>query len=100
MRQNVTDSFGDYALNIELDRLDELSGALAGRYRERPSWDFLAAGAEARRQWLGRELARLQRQRPVAPPVAPNAPADVLYPSQPPVPPAPPVPPLPPLPPQ
>jgi two-component system sensor histidine kinase BaeS len=102
MRQNVTDSFGDYALQIEVGRLDELSGALAERYRARASWDFLPADAAGRRQWIARELARLQQQRMVAPPAAPAAPvapAGVASPVQPPAPPAPPAPPLPPLPP-
>lgn len=40
MRQNVTNSFGEYALKIELDRLDELSGALAERYRKSSSWEI------------------------------------------------------------
>ncbi|MES2756261.1 MAG: ATP-binding protein [Pseudomonadota bacterium] len=105
MRQNVTDSFGDYALNIELDRLDELSGALAARYRARAGWDFLPAGAEARRQWIAAELARLQQLRLTVPPVAPVAPVAAAAPPgmasavQAPAPPAPPLPPLPPLPP-
>ncbi|HEU4372001.1 MAG TPA: ATP-binding protein [Telluria sp.] len=93
MRQNVTNSFGEYALKIELDRLDELSGALAERYRKSSSWDFLPADADDRKQWIVAELARLQQRRFAAP--------DVLgaLPVQPPAPPVPPVPPVPPLPP-
>jgi two-component system sensor histidine kinase BaeS len=45
MRQNVLRSFAEYASNIELDRLDELSNALAQRYQTRRGWDFLSAGA-------------------------------------------------------
>jgi two-component system sensor histidine kinase BaeS len=90
MRQNVTNSFGEYALKIELDRLDELSGALAERYRKSSSWAFLPADADERKQWIAAELARLQQRRFAAP--------DLLgaLPVQPPAPPAPPMPPLPP----
>ncbi|MCA1245168.1 ATP-binding protein [Massilia sp. MS-15] len=77
LRQNVLASFGDYAVGIELDRLDELSGALAARYRDAGGWTFLPA-ADARRGWIAAELARLQeaRQRRVpAPPAVPVVPA-------------------------
>ncbi|MGG7604376.1 hypothetical protein, partial [Massilia sp. BKSP1R2A-1] len=83
LRQNVLASFGDYAVGIELDRLDELSTALAARYRAQGGWRFLPAG-EAKRGWIATELARLEQERerrafavPPAPvaPVAPVAPA-------------------------
>jgi two-component system sensor histidine kinase BaeS len=106
MRQNVADSFGEYALNIELDRLDELSGALARHYREHAGWSFLPADAAGRRHWIAHELGRLQQQRLAAPvaPVQPVAPAGAAAgmadlaaaPAAPPAPPAPPLPPLPP----
>ena len=35
LRQNVLGSFGDYAVAIELDRLDDLSGAVARLWRSR-----------------------------------------------------------------
>ena len=63
MRQNVTRSVGEYALNIELDRLDELSRALAGRHAASAGWSFLPAGADARRGWIAREMRRLDRVR-------------------------------------
>jgi two-component system sensor histidine kinase BaeS len=97
MRQNVTSSFGAYALKIELDRLDELSGALAERYRKSSSWHFLPADSDQRMQWIAAELARLQRRRFATPAAAPAVAGDL--PVQPPAPPAPPAPPLPPLPP-
>lgn len=78
LRQNVLASFGDYAVGIELDRLDELSGALAARYRTRGGWQFLPAGDE-RRGWIAAELARLQdlrQRRADAPPPAPAPPAE------------------------
>jgi two-component system sensor histidine kinase BaeS len=80
LRQNVLAGFGDYAVGIELDRLEELSGSLARQYRSHGGWAFLPAG-DARGRWIARELARLQDEReqtaparPVAP-VAPAAPA-------------------------
>ena len=90
MRQNVMSSFAEYAVNIELDRLDELSNSLAARYRAKKSWDFIPQGADERPQWIARELARLQRQRElgVAVPAPPAAPAPPAMPA----PPAPPIP--------
>ena len=89
MRQNVTHSVGEYALNIELDRLDELSRALAQRHA-RSGWAFLPQGTDARRSWLAREMQRLDRVR--------NGLGDALT-SAPPAPPTPPAPPAPPAPP-
>jgi len=127
LRQNVLAGFGDYAVGIELDRLEELSGALARQYRGHGGWTFLPAD-DTRQRWIARELERLQRERedaalaaPPAPPAprpqaphasahgvpaapvaaatpAPAAPAPPAAPAAPPVPPQPPAPPLPPLP--
>ncbi|WP_306396662.1 ATP-binding protein [Telluria beijingensis] len=96
LRQNVLDSFGDYAVAIELDRLDGLSNALARQYRHRGGWTFIPGG-DARRGWITDELSRLRTTRVTAP-VAPVDPAPPVAPA-PPAPPAPPMPPLPPLPP-
>jgi two-component system sensor histidine kinase BaeS len=106
LRQQVTDSFSEYAQGIELDRLDELSSALASGYRAHGGWSFVEGDQAARRAWIVGELARLQRVRgaPVAPvpPAAPVAPAAPRVPAMaaaqvvPPEPPAPPLPPLPP----
>ncbi|HEY0064531.1 MAG TPA: ATP-binding protein [Telluria sp.] len=113
MRQNVMRSFAEYAVSIELDRLDELSNALAARYRGRGNWNFIPSEPEARGQWIAGELARLQRQRqagvaapappaPPAPPAIPAPPAPPVAIREPlgrgvaPEPPAPPAPPLPP----
>lgn len=101
LRQNVLDSFGDYAVAIELDRLDELSGAIMRQYRQRGDWTFLPSG-DSRRDWIGGELTRLQTVRGMpAPPVAPDRPVAPVGPMDPvgPTPAAPPAPPLPPLPP-
>ncbi|THC44675.1 ATP-binding protein [Massilia sp. Mn16-1_5] len=114
LRQNVLESFGDYAVQIELDRLEELSNELARRYAQHGDWRFVPASGQ--RDWIARELARLQDERaarvlavPPAPPaaelVAPAAPAAPAAPVSPvaapapPAPPAPPAAPLPPLPP-
>ncbi|TQK07899.1 two-component system sensor histidine kinase BaeS [Herbaspirillum sp. SJZ107] len=105
LRQNVLASFGDYAVGIELDRLDELSAALARQYRSHGGWTFIPA--DGRQAWIARELARLQRVRegglPAAPPgpAAPSLPAAAAgpaaaLPADPPAPPAPPAPPPPP----
>jgi len=101
LRQNVLESFGDYAVQIELDRLEELSTDLARRYARHGNWDFVPAAG--RREWIARELARLQAERGTRalPAPAPVAPASAVVPALPavPAPPAPPAPPLPPLPP-
>lgn len=99
LRQNVLSSFGDYAVAIELDRLDQLSNAMARQYREHGDWTFVPGGA-ARPAWIADQLASLRTSRIAAPvaPVAPVAPALPVAPAVAaiPAPPAPPVPPLPP----
>lgn len=96
LRQNVLDSFGDYAVQIELDRLEELSTDLARRYARDGNWDFVPRTGQ--RDWIARELARLHAERRASAPPAPEAPLASSR-TAPPVAPAPPVPPLPPLPP-
>ena len=95
MRENVMNSFGEYAVNIELDRLDQLSGDVARQYLRRKNWGFITG---ERTRWISAELARLQVQRtrivPPLPPAAPEAPK----PPEPPAPPAAPEPSEPPLP--
>lgn len=109
LRQNVLGSFGDYAVAIELDRLDELSGAVARQYGQHGDWTFLPSG-DNRRDWISGELTRLQsvRGKPAPPvgPVGPVAPVDPVAPAAPASPAAamhtragPPMPPLPPPPP-
>ncbi|QNA89824.1 HAMP domain-containing protein [Massilia sp. Dwa41.01b] len=85
LRQDVLERFGDYAAQVELDRLEELSATLARRYARSGSWDFIPAAHK--RAWLADELARLEQERamrvmaapappaPPAPPAAPAAPA-------------------------
>jgi two-component system sensor histidine kinase BaeS len=118
MRHNVMQSFSEYAVNIELDRLDELSRDLGRRYAANGSWSFVPGTQAGRRQFIAAELRRLQSARsdgtvvlpaPPAPPAAPAAPAPpavpvaAVTPNAPiaplPAPPVPPVPPAPPAPP-
>jgi two-component system sensor histidine kinase BaeS len=87
MRQNVLRSFSEYAANIELDRLEGLSAALARRYDTAGGWRFLPTGPGARRAWVAAELARLQSEGPGQP--APPAPMRPPAPPQPPAAPAP-----------
>nr|WP_307727766.1 ATP-binding protein [Massilia sp. TS11] len=89
MRQNVAASFGDYAAQIELDRLSELADALGRQYQARGSWDFVPARGRA--GWIEGELARLRRARESGQgELATRAPAPPRAPAAP-VPPAPPV---------
>lgn len=116
LRQNVLQTFGAYATEIELDRLEELNTDLARRYAGHGGWGFVPA--KDKRGWLAAQLGRLQDERaartraapaptpaaPVAAPAplaAPLRPGPAVPPAAPvvPAPPAPPTPPLPPLPP-
>lgn len=81
MRHKVLRSFSEYAANIELDRLDELSHELGRRYAEGGGWHFLP-GESGRRGWIATELARLQQQRSL--PVSAPAPARTSAPPAPP----------------
>ena len=92
MRQHLLASFSTYAVQIELDRLQQLSDAVAERYRSASGWQFLPADAVARRSWISEELARLQAGMPLPPtppqvPAPPMAPADAGSPPLPPLPP-------------
>ncbi len=81
MRQNVTHSFNDYAVRIELERLEELSASLAGRHGKTGSWSFIPSSTADSQGWIAREMGRLQSARglpapppPPPPPMAPPAP--------------------------
>lgn len=95
MRNTLATSFSTYAVEIELDRLQQLSDDLAGQYRHAGSWRFVPANAAQRRGWISAQLRRLQDGSQPLSSAAPEAPASLA----PPVPPLPPAPPLPPLPP-
>jgi two-component system sensor histidine kinase BaeS len=87
MRQKVLAGFSEYAVNIELDRLGGLAGALGRQYETAGGWRFLPQSAGARRGWIAAELARLQderREQPAAPapppPAAPTLAARIVVP--------------------
>ncbi|MFP5394409.1 MAG: HAMP domain-containing protein, partial [Gammaproteobacteria bacterium] len=97
MRQNLVASFSTYAVEIELDRLQQLSNFISQQYVRTGGWRFLPADSDLRRDWIGMQLVVLQDRFVPAPPLPPA----------PPTPPAPPrpdehavhaLPPLPPLP--
>ncbi|HEU4850768.1 MAG TPA: ATP-binding protein [Telluria sp.] len=79
MRHKVLGSFADYAMQIELDRLDELAASLGRQHTALGDWSFVPAGAALRRDWIATELLRLEQNRklpaPPAPPAAPRPPA-------------------------
>lgn len=80
MRENVTRGVGEYALNVELDRLAGLAGTLEARHAA-AGWSFLPADAAARRRWPGAQAGMAAPPALPAPPVAsglagPPAPPD------------------------
>ena len=78
MRQNLMASFSAYAVEIELDRLEQLSQNITQQYASKAGWTFLPPDAGARHAWIPNELMRLQSQRiplPPAPPAPPPPPA-------------------------
>jgi two-component system sensor histidine kinase BaeS len=87
MRQKVTQSFSEYAVNIELDRLDELARELGRLRQQQGDWRFVPPDDAGKRAWIATELRRLQRRR-IAAPAAP-APAPTAAPAPPAVPVAP-----------
>jgi two-component system sensor histidine kinase BaeS len=87
MRHNVMRSFSEYAANIELDRLEELSRDLGRRHAEHGSWQFLPQAG--RHGWIAGELARLQRLRATEAANLTGTLAPAVEAANPPVPPAP-----------
>jgi two-component system sensor histidine kinase BaeS len=75
MRHRVLRSFSEYAVHIELDRLEELSQDLGRRHAQAGSWDFVPAGA-GKRRWIAGELRHLQVRRAMAEVAAPVPPSD------------------------
>ncbi len=113
MRHNLMASFSTYAVEIELDRLQQLSSDIAQQYQAASGWRFVPSATEARRNWVSDELVRLQSAGPPLPPTPPAppvltvppvpsvlpkleqspTPAAVAFPAPPPAPPLPPLPP-------
>lgn len=63
MAEKVSESFADYAIQIELNRLQEVSDDLQMRYAEHQDWSFLPTDAQEKRDWLSAELIRLYQQK-------------------------------------
>jgi two-component system sensor histidine kinase BaeS len=75
IRENVNRGVGEYALNVELGRLDGLAGTVEANYA-RQGWSFLPAGAAARRQWPGQDQRSGAAPSPPPAPPAPPTPPD------------------------
>jgi two-component system sensor histidine kinase BaeS len=121
MAEKVNESFADYAIQIELNRLQEVVESLQMRYAEQKNWSFLPQNAQEKRDWISEELLRLYRRKNSADaggqlilkvigsaPIALATPqiqigkitgetADAMLPPLPPMPPVPPAPPAPPV---
>lgn len=117
MSEKVISNFSDYAANIDLDRLHEVSNELSAQYRVHRDWSFLPKTPEEQRLWFGKELTRIYEKRelkipstaqPKAPTTRtltarkqefPDTPHQTIAPPEPPASPALPSPPAPPAPP-
>ncbi|TPG05376.1 HAMP domain-containing protein [Rhodanobacter glycinis] len=73
VRWKLSDHPAQPAANSEMDRLDDLVGALSTQYRQHHDWSFLPASPEQRKRWLRDELARVQAdQKSGATPLSPS----------------------------
>ncbi len=63
MSEKVISNFSDYAANIDLDRLHEVSNELSAQYRVNHDWSFLPKTPEEQRLWFGKELTRIYEKR-------------------------------------
>ncbi|MFZ6800767.1 ATP-binding protein [Undibacterium sp. Di24W] len=63
MSEKVISNFSDYAANIDLDRLHEVSNELSAQYRINRDWSFLPNTSEEQRLWFGKELTRIHEKR-------------------------------------
>lgn len=66
MREKVSHSFADYALKIELDRLQEVGDAIQERYAQHGDWSFLPTQAAQKQMWINQELLRLYQAKVVS----------------------------------
>jgi two-component system sensor histidine kinase BaeS len=62
MAEKVRDSFSDYATQIELHRLEEVSQSLLARYAEKENWSFLPGASQEKIEWVSAELLRLYQK--------------------------------------
>ena len=63
MAGKVNESFSDYAIQIELNRLQEVSESLQSRYAEQNSWSFIPADSQEKLAWVNAELLRLYQKK-------------------------------------
>ena len=63
MAGKVSESFSDYAIQIELNRLQEVSETLQIRYAEQNSWSFIPANQQEKIAWISAELLRLYQKK-------------------------------------
>jgi two-component system sensor histidine kinase BaeS len=63
MSEKVISNFSDYAANIDLDRLHEVSNELSAQYRINRDWSFLPNTPDEQRLWFGKELTRIHEKR-------------------------------------
>jgi two-component system sensor histidine kinase BaeS len=63
MSEKVISNFSDYAANIDLDRLHEVSNELSAQYRINRDWSFLPSTPDEQRLWFGKELTRIHEKR-------------------------------------
>jgi two-component system sensor histidine kinase BaeS len=76
MRHHLMASFSSYAVQIELDRLQQLSQSLAKEHQRSGGWRFLPTEPNAQRSFISNELLRLQGWPQVPePPSAPELPS-------------------------
>ena len=113
INKKISESFSDYAIQIELDRLQQISESLQQRYAQHQNWSFIPAEAQKKQDWVSAELLRLHEKRmesdiaalPAAKPAprvtvvksvraVPDGAIDVMLPPLPPMPPPPPEPPI------
>ena len=63
MAGKLSESFSDYAMQIELNRLQEVSESLQNRYAEQSSWSFIPTDSQEKITWISAELLRLYQKK-------------------------------------
>jgi two-component system sensor histidine kinase BaeS len=73
MREKLSTSFADYAVKIELDRLQEVSDALEKQYAMTHDWSFLPDNESEQKNWITQELKRINQNKKHLPDIANEA---------------------------
>ncbi|MBY0572162.1 MAG: HAMP domain-containing protein [Undibacterium sp.] len=63
MQEKVSSSFADYAIKIELARLQEVSDAIEEQYAKQKDWGFLPTSETEKKNWVSEELIRLRNDK-------------------------------------